>query len=99
MESTALIYPIQGTGGEQKYLALKIMKDLMIPERCYFAFDMHDGLYWWVPDAIVDRIAAQGRQLLNTLPYQEAWGFTPPIPMPWDAKLGKGWGSLQEFKG
>jgi DNA polymerase I-like protein with 3'-5' exonuclease and polymerase domains len=99
MESTALNYPIQGTGAEQKYLALKIMKDLMIPERCYFAFDMHDGLYWWVPDAIVDRIAAQGRQLLNTLPYQEAWGFTPPIPMPWDAKLGKGWGSLQEFKG
>jgi hypothetical protein len=40
-------------------LRCKLMRDLMIPERCYFAWDLHDGLYWWVPDAIVDRMVVR----------------------------------------
>lgn len=99
MESTALNYPVQGTGGDQKYLALRAMKDFIIPLGGYFAWDLHDGLYWFIPDAIVDRVAVEGRQILDNLPYQEAWGFTPPIPMPWDCKLGKAWGALKEHKG
>jgi hypothetical protein len=70
----------------------------MIPLGCYFAWDLHDGLYWWVPDAIVDRVIAEGKKLLDNLPYREAWGFTPPIPMPFDAKFGKVWGALKEVK-
>lgn len=98
MESTALNYPVQGTGGDQKYLALQILKDYMIPRGCYFAWDLHDGLHWWVPDAIVDRVVVEGKQLLDNLPYQQAWGFTPPIPLPFDAKYGKVWGALKEHK-
>lgn len=98
MESTALNYPVQGTGGDQKYLALKVMKDFVIPLGGYFAWDLHDGIYWFVPDEVVDRVAAEGRQLLANLPYREAWGFEPPIPMPWDCKVGKSWGTLKELK-
>jgi DNA polymerase I-like protein with 3'-5' exonuclease and polymerase domains len=98
LESTALNYPVQGTGGDQKYLALKVLKGFMVPLGCYFAWDLHDGLYWWVPDAIVDRVIAEGKKLLDNLPYREAWGFTPPIPMPFDAKFGKVWGALKEVK-
>lgn len=97
MESTALNYPVQGTGGDQKYLALKVLKDFILPLGGYFAWDLHDGLTWFIPDAIVDRVAESGRQLLNNLPYPEAWGHTPPIPMPWDCKTGKLWGSLKEI--
>lgn len=98
MESTALNYPIQGTGGDQKYLAIRALKNFIIPLGGYFAWDLHDGLYWFIPDAMVDTIIVQGKHILDNLPYQEAWGHTPPIPMPWDAKRGKVWGALKEHK-
>lgn len=99
MESTALNYPVQGTGGDQKYLALMVLKDYLIPLGCYFAWDLHDGLYWFVPDNIVDRVAVEVKRILDNLPYQQAWGFTPPIPMPWDCKTGKSWGMLKVHEG
>jgi hypothetical protein len=36
--------------------------------------------------------------MLDNLPYEEAWSFVPTIPFPWDAKVGKSWGSLREVK-
>lgn len=98
MESTALNYPIQGTGGDQKYLAMKILKDFITSMGGYFAWDLHDGLYWFIPDRMVDRVAHEGKHLLDNLPYQQAWGYTPPIPMPWDCKYGGGWGSLRKLE-
>jgi hypothetical protein len=76
-----------------------VLKDFLIPLGCYFAWDFHDGLYWFVPDAIVDRVIVEGKRLLDNLPYREAWNFVPPVPMPWDAKFGKINGSLKEHKG
>lgn len=99
MEGTALNYPVQGTGGDQKYLALRALKDFIIPAGGYFAWDLHDGLYWFIPDNIVDRVTVEGKQLLDNLPYQEAWGFAPPIPMPWDCKYGKSWGASKKLEG
>lgn len=99
MESTALNYPVQGTGGDQKYLAMAVIKPYMIEHGIKFAWDLHDGIYLWVPDAMVERAAVEIRHLLNNLPYREAWGFNPQIPLPWDCKFGGGWGSLKEHKG
>lgn len=96
MESTSLNYPVQGTGADQKYLALKVLKDYLVSVGAYFAWDLHDGIYLWVPDAMVERVAVEGRQLLNNLPYQQEWSFSPPIPLPWDVKSGKSWGILKE---
>jgi DNA polymerase I-like protein with 3'-5' exonuclease and polymerase domains len=98
MGSTAINYRIQGTGADQKYLALKVLKPVLTSIGAFFAWDLHDGIYLWVPDDMVARVAVEGKQLLNNLPYQEAWGFTPPIPMPWDCKAGKSWGTLQGLK-
>jgi DNA polymerase I-like protein with 3'-5' exonuclease and polymerase domains len=99
MESTAIIYPIQGTGAEQKYLALQVLKPFLLDHGARFAWDLHDGIYFWVPDSKVEKLAVEGKRLLDNLPYREAWGFTPPIPLPWDCKFGGGWGALKEFKG
>ena len=98
MESTSLNYPVQGTGADQKYLALKVLKPYLLDVCGRFAWDLHDGIYLWVPDDKVEKVLVEGRRLLNHLPYESEWGFTPPIPLPWDAKFGKSWGALKEWK-
>jgi DNA polymerase-1 len=98
MESTAINYPVQGTGADQKYLALKVIKAYLSTIGARFAWDLHDGIYLWVPDAMVTRAVADIRALLNDLPYPREWGFCPPIPLPWDCKVGKSWGALKEWK-
>lgn len=98
IESTAINYPIQGTGGEQKYLALSVLKGYITQIDAKFAWDLHDGLYFYVPDHHVERAAVEMKHILDNLPYKRAWGFTPPIPLPWDCKVGKSWGALREWK-
>lgn len=98
MESTSLNFPVQGTGGDQKYLAMKLLKDYLTTIGAYFAWDLHDGIYMFVPEAMVQRAAMAIRQLLDNLPYREAWGYTPSVPMPWDVKSGYSWGTLKEIK-
>lgn len=94
MESTAINFPIQGVGGDQKYLALAVLKPYIREHNIRFAWDLHDGLYFYVPRASVERAMVDMKQILDNLPYERAWGFTPPIPLPWDAKRGSSWGTL-----
>lgn len=96
MGSTAINYRIQGTGGDQKYLALAVLQDYIVRYGIRFAWDMHDGLYFYVPDQHVERAAVEMKIILDNLPYQKAWAFTPPVPLPWDCKVGGSWGSLKE---
>lgn len=98
LASTAINYRIQGTGADQKYLAFKVLKSYTIRYNIIFAWELHDGLYFYVPDALVSKCVPEMQTLLNTLPYEQEWGFKPPIPMPWDAKYGKSWGDMVEWK-
>jgi DNA polymerase I-like protein with 3'-5' exonuclease and polymerase domains len=98
MGSTAINYRIQGTGADQKYLAVAVLRPYLIEHGIRFAWDLHDGIYFYVPDAKVSRAMVEMHRMLCTLPYRQAWGFTPPIPLPWDCKVGKSWGTLKEIK-
>jgi len=98
MGSTAINYKIQGTGGDQKYLAMAVIKDYLVSVGGYFIWDLHDGLYSFVPVQKMQQAAIDTKRLLDNLPYKKAWGFVPPIPMPWDAKMGFSWGDLKEVK-
>lgn len=98
MGSTAINYRIQGTGADQKYLALQVVKPYLVSIGAQFAWDLHDGIYLWVPDDRVAEAAVRIKHMLDNLPYQDAWGFTPPIPLPWDCKAGKSWGALKGWK-
>jgi len=96
MGSTSINYKIQGTGADQKYLALKYLKPLMVDLDVLFGWDLHDGLYFLVPDQHVEPFIRKGKSKLDNLPYEQEWGFEPPIPLPWDCKVGKSWGTLKE---
>ena len=97
-ESTAINFPIQGSGADQKYLALLMLKDYLPRVNGRFYFELHDGLFVIVPDAYAERAVAEIKPLLSTLPYKKAWGVDLPIQFPVDAKMGKTWGQLKEVK-
>lgn len=98
MESTSINYRIQGTGGDQKYLALSVLRPYITRIGAIFAWELHDGIYLYVPNHMVERAATEIPYLLANLPYKKAWGFTPPIPLPWDCKFGTSWGDLKDWK-
>lgn len=98
MGSTAINTRIQGTGACQKYLAIAVIKDYLNQIGGKFLFDLHDGLYLAIPSAIRPKAVVVMKQLLDNLPYRQAWGYTPPVPMPWDCKVGKAWGRMKEVK-
>ncbi len=98
LASTAINYRIQGTGADQKYLALAVLRPYMVTHGIRFAWELHDGIYLYVPDAKVVKCVPEIQKMLLILPYARAWGFTPPIPLPWDSKVGKRWGDLKEWK-
>jgi DNA polymerase-1 len=97
MGSTAINYRIQGTGADQKYLALAVLRPVLREFAMHFAWDLHDGIYFYVPRTQLLRAVPRIRALLNALPYKQAWGLQPPIPLTWDCKVGRTWGSLQEI--
>lgn len=96
MGSTAINTRIQGTGADQKYLAIACIKDYLAEIGAKFLFELHDGLYIAIPRAIREKAVIQIKHILDNLPYQEAWGFSPPIPLPWDCKVGRAWGRMTE---
>jgi DNA polymerase-1 len=98
MASTSINFRIQGTGADQKYLALAVLKSYIHRIGAYFGWDLHDGLYFFIPDDKVAEAAPMIKKLLDHLPYSRAWGFTPPVPLPWDIKTGGSWGHLKEWK-
>jgi DNA polymerase I-like protein with 3'-5' exonuclease and polymerase domains len=103
MESTLINYPIQSIGGDQKYLALRFLQPYLIQEGIYFAWDLHDGLYFYLPSHKSEKCMRTIKFLLDQLPYKKAWGIIPPIPLTWDVKLAKrsdglpSWGNLKEL--
>lgn len=98
-EVSAVNFPIQSIGADQKYLALSIMRDELPRWRAYFYYELHDGLFFIVPDELAELFVVHSKHLLSNLPYEKAWGKRLPIPFPVDAKLGKSWGALKEYHG
>ncbi len=98
MASTAINYRIQGTGADQKYLALMVIRDYLSTIDARFFLDLHDGIYLLVPDRYAKTAATHIKGELDALPYAACWNYIPTVPLPWDVKMGKTWGTLQGFK-
>jgi DNA polymerase I-like protein with 3'-5' exonuclease and polymerase domains len=95
--STAINYPIQSMGAEQKFLALAVAKNYLPTYDARFYFELHDGLFFVVPDAKAEQFGHDMKRVLSNLPYRKAWGLELPTKFPVDGKLGADWGSLREF--
>lgn len=97
LESSAVNFPVQGVGADQKYLAMAAIQPVLTKYGGKFYFELHDGLYAIFPEKVAEKAARHGQKVLNNLPYKKAWGFTPPIPLPWDIKIGPTWGDSKEL--
>lgn len=94
-QQTAINFKIQGTGGDMKELAIAELADEWCTDVVY-AWDLHDALFIYIRDNEFTLATAKRiREKLNNLPYYERWGWRPSVPLPWDAKIGKDWGSLK----
>lgn len=98
MESTAINYPIQGTGGDQKYLALAVARNHLSKFEAHFYFELHDGLFFICPHRNTEKMGPVFLKLLSNLPYKAAWGIDLPLQFPVDAKVGPSWGELKNPK-
>jgi DNA polymerase-1 len=94
-ESSAINFPIQGTGGDMKELAVAVLTQKH-PEFEY-AFDLHDALFGYVDEDMPDEQLLVMRETLNSLPYESVWGVKPPIPLLWDCQVGPNWGEMKEL--
>lgn len=98
MTSSAINFPVQGTGADQKYLALAILRGLLNNYDAKFYYELHDGLFITAPHAKAMKAGVELKKVLSNLPYKRAWGVDLPIHMPVDGKIGPSWGKLKEFK-
>jgi len=98
MESTAINYPIQGTGGDQKYLALAVARNMLAQFGGYFYYELHDGLFFIFPKDNAIAASEMFLDKLSNLPYKAAWGIDLPIKFPVDAMIGKSWGDLENLE-
>lgn len=96
LESTAINFPIQGVGADQKYLALLVLKNYLPQVGGRFLFELHDGIFLLLPEGKASSAAQTIKGLLSNLPYKKAWGKEFTIKFPVDAKLGQSWGDLKE---
>lgn len=98
MESTAINYPIQGSGADQKYLALAVSRNELSKWGAYFYYELHDGVYFIVP---IDKSRAFAEDMLiklSNLPYKAAWNIDLPIKFPVDCKISnESWGDLKSL--
>ena len=94
---TSINFPIQATGADQKILALYCLRNFIHKNGIQLAWDLHDGLFFYVPDCMMQHeLILEMIEILNNLPYDKAWGWQPQVEFPVEAKVGKCWGDLKE---
>lgn len=95
-EQTAINFPIQSTGAEQKILALYELRKFIQKQDVIFGWDLHDGMYFYVPNCQMQLdIVKSMVEIVEALPYEKAWGWKPQVSFPVEAKIGKKWGQLE----
>lgn len=93
-ESSAINFPIQGTGADMKELAIATVYG-KFPE-LLFMMDLHDGIFYRTKiTPHLQEMMRDLRSTLNNLNYTKAWDYTPSIPLPWDVQYGTTWGSMR----
>lgn len=84
-EQTALSHPIQGSGAEHKLIAIATVYDQN--QDALFQMDLHDGLFYVVPDEATHREIGR---IMNSINYDGLWcKMRTNIKLPFDGKFGQ----------
>ncbi len=98
-EQTAINFPVQATGADMKFLGIALADAYLRKRNARFMLELHDALFVAIPDDRNAMETARGtRHLLNNLPYERVFGWSPTVPLPVDGKIGQNWGDLEEIK-
>lgn len=89
---TAINFPVQGSGADEKYLALSYIQHY-IPELNFY-LDYHDGIWFTCKEDVAEDCLKRGQIILNEMDYKRWWGHTMLVPHLWDAKIGKSMGEM-----
>ena len=94
-EQTAINHPIQGSGGDHKNLAISLLTR-KFPE-ALFVLDLHDGLFFYVPENNALELSIEMREYINRTNWSEMWNTETVIPFPFEGKLGSSFGTVKGF--
>lgn len=95
-ESSAINFRIQGFGGDHKEVAISHLFD-KYPE-AIFLLDLHDGLWYGLPENSSKELLLDMRDYISNLPYEDIWNKPVPIALPFDAKIGTTFGNVKDLK-
>jgi DNA polymerase-1 len=96
VESSAINMPIQGSGADMKELAIATVYE-KYPE-LIFAFDLHDGLFYWAPIGTPVELYLDVQRTLDSLNYGDAWGWEQNVPLNWDGEAGPSWADMKDIQ-
>jgi DNA polymerase I-like protein with 3'-5' exonuclease and polymerase domains len=99
LESTAINFPIQGTGGDLKNLGFEAIRPYVKDHGVRFGWDMHDAIFAYLPESEAHDLALEIQQVLSNLDYTKLNGWEPKLELPVDCKLGHTWPDLEELNG
>lgn len=92
-ESSAIMFPIQGSGASMKEVAIsELMKK--VPE-FKFALDLHDASFGYMKKENSREIFEKAGEVLNNIDYEKFWGFKPPIPLLYDGMMGSNFADVK----
>jgi len=87
--------PIQGTGGEMCIFAMPILENRLDP-RVLMTNNVHDALYFYCPDSIIEEILPIIQSTMENLPLQQYFGKSiEDVPILVEFEFSKeSWGNL-----
>ena len=92
-ESSAINFPIQGSGASMKEIAISVSaKEL---PNTLFALDLHDATFSYAPLEGIKETAEDLVNLLEDINYKAFWGFDPPISLPYESATGLNFGEVK----
>lgn len=94
-ESSALMFPIQGTGADMSDLAIRELAK-RYPEFIFW-FALHDGLHMLVKEDVPNDYLLEARDMLDAIDYKKEWGVDMLVPLTWDCSVGPRWSDLKEL--
>lgn len=94
-EQSAINFPIQGSGGDHKNLAISLIAR-KYPE-AIFVLDLHDGIWYYLPESHAQELAIEIRDYLNATDWSKLWNKEILLPLPFDAKIGPSFGEVRKI--